>query len=434
MSATETLEHTASPAEEQRREAIYRRNFWLFMYDFVVFTIGINLIGASTVVPDFVRQLTDSEILIAFSSQMFEVGWLLPQLLIAQQLVHVANKKWWFIGPNIPVRLIMLIAAIVICRADSSDTTLILGVFLVAYAIAGLGDGLVGVPWLDLLGSSLDNQRRARLFGLGNATTGLLLLGLTPMVRFILGDTGLEFPDNYALLFGIAGVLFLVTIPPTFFIHELPGGKVRESAPTLAEYLPELGRVLRHDHPYRAMVGARVLAGLGAMAMPFYIGFGTEKLGMANDIAVSHLLFMQTLGSISGSLAFSWMGARRNLPFIRMVLLIGTIQPLLALLAGEVGRAPLYVAFLSAGLVSGRMGLGFLNWLVAYASPEDRPIYSGMFNTMLAVSLFGAPFMGDTLVEQFGYQAVFAASFGLYLAALVVTLRPIPTRPQPGTA
>ncbi len=94
---------------DSERDRIYRRNFIFFLADFVLFSVAFNLIGSTTVIPDFVRKLTGSEILIALSSQMFEILWLMPQLLVARRLVRVENKKMWFVVPNIPVRTLMII-------------------------------------------------------------------------------------------------------------------------------------------------------------------------------------------------------------------------------------------------------------------------------------------------------------------------------------
>ncbi|MBI5959861.1 MAG: hypothetical protein HY866_14060, partial [Chloroflexi bacterium] len=240
------------------REHIYRRNFLFFLGDFVIFGIGISMIGGSTVIPDFVRKLTDSEVLIALSSQMFEIGWLMPQLLVARRLMGVANKKWWFVTPNIPVRTLILIFGILIALLGPDRRAEILIAFLILYGLSGIGDGLVGVPWVDLIGGSLDSRWRSRLFGFGNATVGILMLGLAPLVGLILGDKGLGFPNNYALLFSISGVLFLLTTPMMIFVRELPSGKPAERVPSMREYLPDLSRVLRQDRPYRAVIITRV--------------------------------------------------------------------------------------------------------------------------------------------------------------------------------
>lgn len=418
--------HADSPQAGVDHERIYGRNYLFFLSDYVLFTIALQLIGPTTVVPDFVRKLTSSEILIGISSQMFDVGWLLPQLLIARQLVRVERKKWWFIVPNIPARLVMLIFAGVVVLLGPDRKAEMLALFLLFYALAALGDGLVGVPWMDLIGSSLDNKRRARLFGHGTAIVGVAMLGLSQVVRLVLGDRGPAFPNNYALLFAISGLIFVATIPIGLMIHELPGGKAKSRVPTLRDYLPELGHVLRTDRPYRAMIVARVLATLYALAAPFYIGFATEQLGLSSDVAVSNLLLMQVLGSVSGALAYSWLGDKRSLMFIRAALLVGMLQPILALIAAAAGPIPLYGAFFASGIVSGMLGSSFLNWVIGYATPEQRPVYSGLFNTMTALGFIISPLIGGLLVELLGYEATFIASLVMISAALYVALRHVP--------
>lgn len=400
------------------RERVYRRNFPLFLGDYVLMMIGFNLIGPTTVIPDFVRQLTTSEVLIGLASQMFEVGFMLPQLLVARRLLKVERKKWWFIGPNIPVRTFILIFAGLIVLLGPERPHLILALFLLFYGLAALGDGLVGVPWLDLAGGSLDSKRRAQTFGDGRAMVGVAMLGLAPLVRLILGERGPDFPNNYALLFALAGLCFLVTVPFGFFLHELPGGKAQASIPPLRDYLPLLGRVLRDDRPYRAMLITRLLATFFTLAGPFYIGFATEQLGMSSGVAVSNLLLVQTLGSVGGAMMFSRWGERRNLLFIRLILIIGILQPALALLAGRAGRGFLYAAFLAGGVVIGCLTISFINWVISYATPDERPVYTGLFNSISAVGLLAAPLLGGAMVEQWGYNAVFLAALVVMAGAL----------------
>ena len=210
----------------------------------MLFTLAMGIISATTVIPDFLRRLTDSEILIGLSGSLFTIGFTLPQLFIARYIVRSAHKKWWFVGPNILVRPVMLICADRLMMWLGADRpALLLLAFFICYSIAAFGDGLVGVPWADLAGTSLDNRWRARMFGLTSAATGVIMLALAPLIGAVLGASGPGFPANYALLFGAAGVLFVISILPGLFFHELPGGKAREQLPTLGEFLPELLQV-----------------------------------------------------------------------------------------------------------------------------------------------------------------------------------------------
>jgi predicted MFS family arabinose efflux permease len=258
---------------------------------------------------------------------------------------------------------------------------------------------------------------------MGNASVGLLMLGLAPLVGLILSDKGPDFPNNYALLFIISGILFVLTIPMPIFVRELPGGKPAERVPSLREYLPDLGRVLRQDGPFRAVIITRVLASLFTLAGPFYIGFATERLDLSSDVAVSRLMLAQTMGSVLGSLIFSRYADRRSLAFIRAALFFGVLLPTLALVASAIGPGPLYVAFLAAGFLNGVLVFSFINWIIAYTTAEQRPIYSGLFNTVSAVGLLVAPFAGGLIVELLGYEAVFVVALGIMGSALYVSLR-----------
>lgn len=406
-----------------QRENVYRRNFFLLLIDGVLFMVALNIIGGTTVIPDFVRHLTNSEIVIGLSGSLFDIGWTMPQLFIARYIVRAARKKWWFAGPNIPVRFVVLIFAIIVVLVGKSRPGTLLVAFFICYGLAGFGDGIVGVPWADLTGTSLDNRWRARLLGYVTAISGLLMLGIAPLTGLVLANPGISFPNNYALLFGAAGVLFAISIVPCLFFKELPGGKAVEKIPSLAVFLPSLGRVLRTDEPFRAILATRILTNLFAMAGPFYIGYATVQLGLSSQVAVPTLLAMQIVGSVGGALLYTWLGARNNLLYMRLALCGAAVLPISALLAGMIGPLPLYVGFLMSGLALTNLFLSYQNWVVTYASPEQRPIYVGLFNTVAAVISVIAPFIAGTIAQQIGYEALFAVALVMAICALFVTLR-----------
>ena len=66
---------------------------------------------------------------------------------------------------------------------------------------------------------------------------------------------------------------------------------------------------------------------------------------------------------------------------------------------------------------------GYQNWIVSYANPDQRPIYVGLSNTLTAVISLIAPFIGGSIVQYVGYEAVFVVALVMTLAALYVTLR-----------
>jgi MFS family permease len=411
---------TLSPSS---RERIYRRNFVFFLIDNILFNVAMGIIGSTTVIPDFVRRLTSSEILIGLLSNLFTIGFTLPQLFVARYIVGQTRKKWWFVGPNIPVRFVILIFAGITFWIGRDRPDLILLAFFICYAIAAFGDGLVGVPWADLAGTSLDNRWRARMFGFTNAGTGLIMLMVAPLIGIVLSDAGPAFPNNYVLLFAASGTVFAISILPGLFFHELPGGKAVEKIPSFGEFFPALGRVLREDIPFRSFIITRMFTSLFLMASPFYIGYATVELGLSSEVAVPVLLAMQTIGSVTGALAYTWLGARSNLLYIRVALGGAVVLPSSALLAGVVGPWPLYFGFLVSGLVTSNLISGYLNWVVGYADSEQRPIYVGLANTVTALISLIAPFIAGTIVQTLGYRPLFVVAIAMVLSALFMAVR-----------
>jgi predicted MFS family arabinose efflux permease len=169
------------------------------------------------------------------------------------------------------------------------------------------------------------------------------------------------------------------------------------------------------------------------MAGPFYIGFATVSLGLSSEVAVPTLLAIQTVGSVTGALAYTWIGARNNLLYIRLALCGGALLPVSALLAGVFGPLPLYFGYLMSGFALSNLMFSYQNWVVTYATPDRRPIYVGLFNTISAVISLAAPIIGGTIAQHLGYRPLFTVSLVMGLSALFVTLRFLRNTPMEQT-
>ena len=420
---------------DSMRERVYRRNFYFFTLDGVLFMVAMGIIGTNTVIPDFVRRLTDSEILIGLSGNLFMVGFALPQLFVARLIVRSARKKRWFILPNIPTRFIILAFALLLFLAGSRYPGLILPAFFLCYSIAALGDGLVGVPWVDLSGSSLDSRWRATSVWLHVRRHRADHAGRCAVGGAGAGRAGPGVSSqNYALLFGAAGLVFALSILPMIFVRELPGSSAVKRVPGFAEYLPQLGQLLRKDPPFRALLALRILTSLFLMATPFYIGFATVRLGLSSEVAVPSLLAMQTLGTMGGALLYIWLGARNNVLYLRLALLASVLLPLCALLAPTLGPITLSFGFFVSGLATSNLFFGFQNWLVDHVTPKELPACVGLTNTVAAVVSLISPVFGSIIAHHAGFETLFSVSLVLALAALFVMLRyihrPVAVRPQ----
>src|SRR5262249_13842536 len=91
-----------------------RRNFILFFLDMLGFSIAFNLIGANTVVPDFVSRLTPSQEIVGLSGSLFNFAFLMPQLFLAQIVNRGTRRKPYMARTVIPSRLAMAAVALFI--------------------------------------------------------------------------------------------------------------------------------------------------------------------------------------------------------------------------------------------------------------------------------------------------------------------------------
>jgi MFS family permease len=376
-----------------------RRNFFMFMLDYVMFGIAFSLIGtSSSVVPSFMNQVTDSTQLIGLTGTLYYVCFLGPQLVLAQ-VVNRGTRRKPFMRPVLLFRLIILGLAMVIGMAAPSDRGLMSGAFLLAYALFAAGDSLIALPWSDMLGTSIPNHLRGQMFGIGQAGAALGAFAASAFSRWALGASGLAFPDNYALLFGVAGVLFFIGGFGLILTVEEKPKQTPEPGPLLREYLPYLGRILRTDKSFLRFTAMRISFDLSLMAAPFYTLVGVNAIGIPVASLVGDAIILVQVGSLSAAFTMAYLsrrsGSRAVLIVCGVLICIETSMGIMAALAGS--QAALYIGFIATGLFRSMLMPTYFDWIITYAPPARRPIYFALSNTLSALTNF-SPLLGGTLL------------------------------------
>ncbi len=413
----------APPALVLADPRVQRRNFLALMGDYILFGIAFSILNPSALPPDFVASLGGGAVLVGLAGLVFRVTWLLPQLFFAPWVNRATRKKHYVTLPALPGRLVFLPVALLMTLAGPEQPGLLIALLLGSYAALALGDGLSVLAWMDVLGSSLSNERRGWLFGSAQAVTGAIVAVLvSPLVRVILGPEGPPFPNNYALLLAIVGLLLGLALLSFVQVREGPSPPPKDS-PTFRQYRTFLARVLREDAGFRQYLLTRFVYDLAAIAMPFYIVFATRVLGQPSAVALSDQILLLTVTGIVAALLLGRLNERRG---PRSVIILAasaaTVSPLLALSANATGVLGLHLAWIGIGLVNTAFVPGFLNWVVEYAPEGYRPIYSGLANSFSAAALL-APLLGGVIVEASSYGALFVVASALGGAALLLALR-----------
>jgi len=406
----------------------YRRNFVCFMLDYVFFGVGLAFMSQTTVLPSFISQLTDSAPLIGLASTIQTGAWLLPQLIAASYLADKDRKKPYLLLPAIIGRPVFLLLAGVLFLAGDRDPALILGLFLVALTIFTGTDALAAVAWFDILSETIPAARRGRLFGIGQVVSGLLAVGVGAVVNALLGPHGPPFPNNYALLFFLAGLSFLASWIAVSFLHE-PARSAQAEKLSWNDFLPKLLTVLRENHTFSLITVLRLLTGLSGMATPFYVVYATGELHFGTE-AIGLFLSSQIVGGILAGFVLGYLNERSGSKIVvQYSVMIALASPLLALLirplAPLAGASTIYVyslIFFAIGALNSAYMTGFINFVLELAPPEERATYIALTNTLCGVLLV-VPLLGGWLLQATSYPVLFAVTAGGVVLGLALTFR-----------
>jgi MFS family permease len=406
----------------------YRRNFASLVGDWVTFVTGTAFASYTTVIPSFISQITDFAPLIGLATTIPNGAWLLPQLIAANYVGARQRKKPWVIALAVLGRPMYLLVALAMFIAGSRYPWLLLSVFFLAETAFSMLDGLSSVGWFDILSKVVPAEKRGRFYSTAQVLTGLASMAVGIIVARVLGPGGPPFPQNYGLLFSLASALLLVSLTCFTFVKEPILDKPHEREAWRA-YLPRLAGLLRSDEQLRLINVVRLLATLGELAIPFYVVHATDILGLGTE-SVGLFVSAQVAGALIASVAMGYLNERSGSRTVsQLTVLLGLGTPVLALLF-HYFRPPTAIAayayalvFLSIGAKYSGYMQGFMNFVLDIATPEERPAYVGLYNTVGGTLAFVAPLLGGWVLEGTSYPILFAVTAIGLVASLVTTLR-----------
>jgi hypothetical protein len=196
------LEENISTELAQAKLSTDRRNFIAGLWHGAFLALGVALTQPTTVISAFVADLTGSTIWVGGLSTVLTVAGALPQLFVARW-IEPRPRKMPFLMLAIYLRVLSwgLLAVFVYAIGDEHPITLawiLVGMLVVFYAGGGLGN----IPYTDIIGKIIPAHQRGAFFGGKGALAGPLSVGAALLARQILADVA--YPNNYALLFGLA--------------------------------------------------------------------------------------------------------------------------------------------------------------------------------------------------------------------------------------
>ncbi len=415
MSSTVEQTQPAGITAEARRHV--RRNLALTLGEIVAFSLAAAFFDASTVLVGFVSALTASTILLGLIPTISQVGIGLPQLIVARYLARRPRKMPFLIGASIFRNLpIVLLAAIV---WSHPSPTVMLVAFFVCYALFSLGIGAESVAWIDIFAKVAPPEQRGQITAIGRTVATVAAFGAGFLVSRVLADQA-QFPRNYALLFLIAALFLTVAFGVFALVREpvLPEHTAEGEArgvPDDRSILAQGRYVWRNDQQFRQMLIARILYVAHFVALPFYLKFARDNVGI-DDATIGSFVSASMFGQLLANGLWGWLSAQFGVRrVVQAAMGLAALLPLYVLLTPQLPIWAFLVVYIAVGMVLSSEMIGWLNLLLEIAPPARRPLYISLQGTILLPANL-LPLLGGVALEVVPYQVFFpivAAALGV---------------------
>jgi len=387
---------------EQDDNSGAKRSFFGALWHGAFLAMGMALTQPATVVAAFVVELTGSTVWVGGLSTVLAVAGALPQLFLARWIEPRPRKKPFLLLAVYFRALSWGALALLIVAIGASRPQLLAWALVGLLAVFSIGGGLGGVPYTDIIGKVIPPDRRGAFFGGRQILAGPLSIGAAMLGRYILAE--IAYPNNYAILFGLAAAALFIASLGVWLIREPPHVGAN---PRMLGWRAYGRRLWIAAGRIKLLVVVQVLTGFSLMALPFYVVYARQVLD-APAAAVGWFVFLQVLGGAPANLLWAYLVDRYG--SWRMLAICATLSaltPLLAIGLGGLGWVGILPILFLVGATSNGRSVGFSSVLLELAPPDERPTYSAL-NTWLMLPAAFLPLAAGALLQHWAYPVIFA--------------------------
>jgi MFS family permease len=405
----------ADAAFEREVERHYRHNAVVNVLDGTFFWFGASFMATRTILPLYVSHFTNSALVIGLLSVLASTGWLLPQLFTANWIQRLPRKKVAIVHVGLFTERLPVFLMVPAAWLATRSSALALVLFFVLFAWHVVGAGAVAVGWQDMLAKIIPLDRRGRFFGItnfGGTATGVLGAAVAGWLldRY-------DFPYGYMFCFALAAV-FIFTSWVFLALTREPARVNQAAAISQREYWRRLPSILRADPGFRRYLFVQIVVGLGGMAVGFLAVYAVQRWQLPDSQAGSFTASMLA-GQALSNLLFGVLADRKGHKLVlELAALAGTLAAGLASLAPA--PAWFYAVFALTGASFAGFMLSGIMIVFEFSTPDVRPTYIGLNNTVSGVAAGLAPLLGGWLAGAVGYRGLFVAAFVIGLAGFAL--------------
>ncbi len=393
------------------------RNFIVHLGHGMLGQTGFRLLMAPTFLPAYILLLSGgSQFMVGLALSAQALGMMLTPMLGANLIEH--RRRVLPVGflTGGAMRSMVLLIALSGFFLEGNATLIAV---IVCLLFLGLFQGMQGVIFNFLMSKVIPVSKRGRLTGLRNFLAGITSAGVAWIGgHYLLGEDPTAI--GYSWVFLLAFVLTTIGLLMLLSVREPEPPTVPRNQ-SFAERLSDIPDLLREDPAFTRYFLARSLATMGRMAMPFYILYAGQTLGLTGQL-LGIVTFAFTMAGTVSNLVWGYFADRAG---FRAVFLASTslwvASTLLLVFSSGLGFT--IVVFVGIGAAVQGFQNSSQNLTLEFGDRDDLPMRIAIANTASEIAGTIGPLLGGLLAASFGYVSVFVTSIAfLVLGGTVVRI------------
>jgi MFS family permease len=379
---------------------ISNHNYYAFLWHAGFLALAQNFMDVDTVMPAMIIDSGGKAIHIGIMTAIMMGGSSFTQLFFAPYISSKSfKKKYLLLGINSRV-LSLFALGFILFFLHAYQTKWILWLIFLFISLFSLGGAFTNISYTDILGKSVNENKRKKFFSTKQIIAGILVLFSAFVVKKILSSSA--YPLNYSYMFFIGASLLLIAT----------GGfwKIREAIPStlkikgFREFVSTLRSELTHNSKLAYFLGFINTQGIIISFMPFVMLYAKNTLN-TQSIDTGYFLLFKVTGIVFISLLvlFTSKWIKYN-PLLYINVILSLLVIIITLLIHD--EHSLRYIFILGGVIYSLYSITMNGLLLEVSGRENRALYTGFAGAgNILPAIF--PLTGGLIINWFGFRPFF---------------------------
>ena len=390
---------------------ISTHNFKVFIWHAAFLALAQSFMDVDTVIPAMLVEAGGNAFHIGLMTAILMGGSSFTQLFFAPFISNRPYKKGILLtGINLRV-LALLSLGIILFYISGHHSGPILYLIFALISIFALGGAFANIGYMDIIGKSINAEKRKRFFSIRQIIIGVAVLASAFTAKQII--TAKAFPVNYAYTFLIGGLLLLTASGGFWLIKEHVGSRMKISG--VSDFFRIMKLEIRQNEKLIYFLGFINTQGIAISFLPFVVLYAKTMFN-AGSADTGDFLFNKITGVVLVSVFVLLFSGKVKYKYMLITnVILSVILASLVLIVNDLST--IRYLFIIGGIIFSLYNISMNGVMLEVSGNENRALYAGFAGAgNILPAIF--PLLGGWLIQKIG----FATFFGLFIAIVISSL------------